>query len=96
MLSQNDKDKLIELGNQCKEAKKSYNEDEFFSIDEITNCLKNHKLQLPDLLYFMSTDDDQKIDEEEANLLTWVRKFVRRIKQTDIEEAIELIKQGFH
>lgn len=95
MLSQDDKDKLIELGNQCKEAKKSYKEEELFSIDEITNSLKYNKVQLPDLLYFMTTDDDQRIDREEAKLLNWVRKFVRRIKPTDIEEAIELIKQGF-
>ncbi|NER37569.1 MAG: hypothetical protein F6J93_27000 [Oscillatoria sp. SIO1A7] len=96
MLSQDDKDKLIEFGNQCKEAKQSYKEEELFSIEEITICLKHNKTQLPDLLYFMTTDDDQKIDEEEANLLNWVRKFVRRIRPTDIEEAIELIKQGFH
>lgn len=89
MLSPDDEDNLIEVGKHCKESS--------FSLDGLIDCLNNNTVQFASLLYFIVTDDDGKMDREEAKLGRWARRFVLRIKKDegDIERAVALIKKGF-
>ncbi|NER36524.1 MAG: hypothetical protein F6J93_21500 [Oscillatoria sp. SIO1A7] len=89
MLSPDDENSLIEVGKNCKASD--------FSVDRVTDCLVNNTVQFASLTYFIITDNNGRMDTNEAKLLRWARRFVLRIKKDegDIERAVTLIKKGF-
>ncbi|NER37574.1 MAG: hypothetical protein F6J93_27025 [Oscillatoria sp. SIO1A7] len=101
MLTDIDRQNLIEFGKQWKEAadnnKELFKEDFNKNFEEALG--KAFVNLLDDMLYFFSKKDDGKIDQTEQDLIDWAKEFSARIqgeKKNDFNEELALIKQGFY
>ncbi|NER37572.1 MAG: hypothetical protein F6J93_27015 [Oscillatoria sp. SIO1A7] len=100
MLTDIDRQNLIEFGKQWKEAADN-NKEQFENRfnDNIEEDLRQEFLgYFQRILEFVSLEDDGEIDQTEQDLIDWAEKFIAKVKnegKINFNEEVALIKQGF-
>jgi|GEM_PF-5012542 len=92
MLTQTDRDNFVETGKQASEIG--------FPVYSLADALRHTVYQPGNPAFFgmvnmIALNDDGRIDEKEAKLLTWARELAFRFEEPDIWEAEHLMHQGF-
>ncbi|NER37576.1 MAG: hypothetical protein F6J93_27035 [Oscillatoria sp. SIO1A7] len=99
MLTDIDRQNLIEFGKQWKEA--ADNNKELFEKEGFNKFIEDDLRQkfgiyFESILKFVAKEDDGEIDQTEKNLIEWGQEFILNVKSESFDEAVDLIKQGFN
>lgn len=100
MLTEKDRENLIEFGNQWKEAADNNKQlfEQRFNKNIEDDLGQEFLGYFNMILEFVSFEDDQRIDKKEQDLMNWAREFIARLQSQGknyFTEELALIKQGF-
>ena len=101
MLSDTERQNLIEFGKQWKQA--ADNNKDLFEQGGYNRFIEDDLRQdfvvyFKDILGFVSDLDDGDIDKTEKDLIEWAEKFIAGVEsevKNDFNNEVALIKQGF-